>query len=298
LYFNNNLLLFGGIKELTQEKNDVAAFDLEEWKWKQVDANQISKETSSRVPAHHRGLALKSHKDANKKSKGKSALSISPDHGSQRIMGGGTLDTSRLYYSPRAGDKSMSRAGDNSVLSTSRKELVVSNSVLREKEAQMKHHKEMISRSAMQDQHEKARIEQKERMLADLNKLPEDKRMEMRQTTPMTETMKLSLAALGEKFAPVKHAESGPKDEVLLLRASSSMRYVPKSKPCIRDGHTAVLYKANMIVFGGQRHTMAMNDLFQFNIGTCVFGSTYDFDEEASKKQGPNIDFKAKLQPK
>jgi hypothetical protein len=36
--------------------------------------------------------------------------------------------------------------------------------------------------------------------------------------------------------------------------------------PIPRDGHTAVLYKNYMIVFGGDRNKFPFNDLFVFNI--------------------------------
>jgi hypothetical protein len=37
-------------------------------------------------------------------------------------------------------------------------------------------------------------------------------------------------------------------------------------KPCARDGHSALIYKNKMIVFGGDRHKMAFNDVYIFNL--------------------------------
>ena len=37
-------------------------------------------------------------------------------------------------------------------------------------------------------------------------------------------------------------------------------------KPCARDGHSAVIHKGHIIIFGGDRHRMSFNDMFIFNL--------------------------------
>ncbi len=37
-------------------------------------------------------------------------------------------------------------------------------------------------------------------------------------------------------------------------------------KPCARDGHTAGRYGNMMLVLGGDRHTMVLNDLLFFDL--------------------------------
>jgi hypothetical protein len=38
--------------------------------------------------------------------------------------------------------------------------------------------------------------------------------------------------------------------------------------PCARDGHSANVYKRNLVIFGGDRHQMQFKDIFMFNLGS------------------------------
>lgn len=45
---------------------------------------------------------------------------------------------------------------------------------------------------------------------------------------------------------------------------------IPKQKkigkPCARDGHSAVIFDGKMIIVGGDRHMMSLNDMFMLRL--------------------------------
>lgn len=45
-----------------------------------------------------------------------------------------------------------------------------------------------------------------------------------------------------------------------------SRRFIIGKKPCARDGQSVVVYKEKMYIFGGDRHLMAFNDLYSFDL--------------------------------
>jgi hypothetical protein len=45
-----------------------------------------------------------------------------------------------------------------------------------------------------------------------------------------------------------------------------SHRYIIGKKPCARDGQSVCVFKDCMYIFGGDRHLMAFNDLYSFDL--------------------------------
>lgn len=45
-----------------------------------------------------------------------------------------------------------------------------------------------------------------------------------------------------------------------------SHRYIIGKKPCARDGQTVNICDDKMFIFGGDRHLMAFNDLYSFDL--------------------------------
>lgn len=45
-----------------------------------------------------------------------------------------------------------------------------------------------------------------------------------------------------------------------------SHRFIIGKKPCARDGQSVSLYDNKMYIFGGDRHLMAFNDLYSFDL--------------------------------
>lgn len=62
-------------------------------------------------------------------------------------------------------------------------------------------------------------------------------------------------------------------------------RQIKNSKPCARDGHSMVILKDHIYIFGGDRHRMCFNDLY--------LRTMTDIYSENSKQINPSIIFKA-----
>ena len=45
-----------------------------------------------------------------------------------------------------------------------------------------------------------------------------------------------------------------------------SHRFIIGKKPCARDGQSIACFKDKMYIFGGDRHLMAFNDLYSFDL--------------------------------
>ena len=45
-----------------------------------------------------------------------------------------------------------------------------------------------------------------------------------------------------------------------------SHRFIIGKKPCARDGQTVNIWEDKMYIFGGDRHLMAFNDLYSFDL--------------------------------
>lgn len=45
-----------------------------------------------------------------------------------------------------------------------------------------------------------------------------------------------------------------------------SHRFIVGKKPCARDGQTVCINDGKMYIFGGDRHLMAFNDLYSFDL--------------------------------
>jgi hypothetical protein len=55
-------------------------------------------------------------------------------------------------------------------------------------------------------------------------------------------------------------------EQIILPRATIMNNKIKGNRPCARDGHTGLLFEDMMIIFGGDRHTMSLNDIFSLNL--------------------------------
>ncbi len=44
--------------------------------------------------------------------------------------------------------------------------------------------------------------------------------------------------------------------------------FIKGRRPPARDGHSAIFFEGNLVIFGGDRHHMPYNDLFIFDVAT------------------------------
>lgn len=66
-----------------------------------------------------------------------------------------------------------------------------------------------------------------------------------------------------ESIGNQEMSKSELKQEIMY---DDSHRYIIGKKPCARDGQSVSVYKDCMYIFGGDRHLMAFNDLYSFDL--------------------------------
>lgn len=253
-----------------QERNDVVLFDIKQSKWRELDIDSLAEnlDFSDAMSSRSRvkGLALtpRTRLPASPRVIGPELFiqaqspKRSPKHSHRS-----SLDTySHINLSPRT---------------NATKALVVSGAVLKGKQSlnsSKLSNDNNIMRSALFDQAEAEQLMKKQNMLKELE-VPEEEKQFMRQTTPLTSTMAQSLKVLGA-ITDKRNSNRGEgfqKDEIVIAHLTSTYgrhptneRLVHSKKPCIRDGHTALIMDGKLVVFGGQRHTMSLNDIFFFEL--------------------------------
>ena len=64
----------------------------------------------------------------------------------------------------------------------------------------------------------------------------------------------------------IGNQENGRKELKQEIVYDQSHRFIIGKKPCARDGQSVTLFNGKMTIFGGDRHLMAFNDLYQFDL--------------------------------
>ena len=84
--------------------------------------------------------------------------------------------------------------------------------------------------------------------------------------------MKISLDVIGNPDPKLKVQEDKLTDfgkeswSKFLGPLQNHSNVVAGKKPCARDGHCAVLLGSKLVIFGGDRHQMSFNDIYQLDL--------------------------------
>ncbi|CAI2364122.1 unnamed protein product [Moneuplotes crassus] len=225
--YKNYLLLFGGIFELTKELGDLYAFDTNGSKW-----FTIFEETDSPVHKHSPGSTF----------------------------GMGRFNRADSIKSPSPVNSSFKKSDPNfsmSLKKTKKSKKNLNHSIFEVDSSMLKKQKQM-----------KALIKKREK-----EKNPMEHSM---LTSPTSLSMKNSFLInnTGKGF---ENYFNHQKKKKLGLTLSPDVSQISPSKvarnskvtglrPRPRDGHTAMFWNDNMVIFGGDRHHMPFNDLFSLDL--------------------------------
>jgi hypothetical protein len=64
----------------------------------------------------------------------------------------------------------------------------------------------------------------------------------------------------------IGNQESNRKEVRQEIIYDDTHRFIIGKKPCARDGQSVNIYNGKMFIFGGDRHLMAFNDLYMFDL--------------------------------
>jgi len=290
VYKNEGLLIFGGIQDITHERDDILYFSFAQKQWKILDNQYDHSKVSSKAPSPDR--SPKSNK-FDRSFRGKSFMdspgkktSIFKESRQSSRNDIGTAGAKR-GYSP-----ALSVKGRFSKLPTNNS-FVMSHSDMKNTLPFSAKAAARTYQGLTKDNEEKRRklfLAKKANFLKEFEISDPSEIKELVVKSPTTESMKNSIVAVNYKGhqdffeAAAANGNSSPskakKKPVSffdnILGADFMKVKIPIQgklnghKPCARDGHTALIYGNKMIVFGGDRHKMSFNDLYSLNMKQLI----------------------------
>ena len=292
LYNDHYIVIFGGIQEITREKDDVTAFNLKTNKW--ITLQIESSFNRSISPLKKLVYPNESNKSTIKQSdKVKSpTLQIKRKNSipkSANIQSNHSNSDLRPTYNP-ANNTNITRA---SVTHHTRDIGNASFCLKTEKDVSIMNKSSYLDRtsspnsSALKTVKEEKRkrifLMKKHLLLSEFEIIDPQQKLQLQIKSPTTEAMKNSILALNykrgtgtkqdENKKSPNHAESAILESLNLpsiMNIVPANGKVPGHRPCARDGHSASIYKGRIVIFGGDRHKMSFNDIYLFNLDKAI----------------------------
>ena len=286
------MIVFGGILDITHEKNDIFIFHIDKGTWIPIekDTKWIFEEASKFQSPHKKNNPSHSHDGSRspfRGSKGSPQKSFYAGKDSVDVSEGGS-PTSSVANKTRGSDqsplgrsmKSPSKYSKVKLLDTLPKGVYSPGATGSGENEDGSPIKPKTMSQFQSNLEEKAT---KERMLRKMILLKEfevdenqDQEDEFKIVTPALEAMQKSIQSLG-----INDNKSKEKTEAMLsntLAGLDAFRGIAEKniddgkptkvgvKPVARDGHSATVDNGKMFIFAGDRHKMSFNDLFALNL--------------------------------
>ena len=278
--YKNNIILFGGIHDVTHEKNDILVFDISKNTW-----SVLEKETKWAFEEDYK--SDKSNKSYLKAETGVNQFKPSKFGAEKKDMRLITLDQDSISVSMYTQQES---PRNNESKYTIQKNFQIPKTHKYHKlklESYTFTHKGLVSpqstknfsysptgsefKSSLQERKEKDALMKKNALLKEFE--VSDKEGEsLRAATPTTEAMRKSISGLGftvdnqSDFQMQKMALDQTKIALLKNYEVNNASIKLGVKPCARDGHSACVDGNKLYIFAGDRHKMSFNDLFVLHL--------------------------------
>eukprot|EP00825_Cyclidium_porcatum_P041056 TRINITY_DN5310_c0_g2_i3.p1 TRINITY_DN5310_c0_g2~~TRINITY_DN5310_c0_g2_i3.p1 ORF type:complete len:278 (-),score=48.24 TRINITY_DN5310_c0_g2_i3:186-1019(-) len=260
-YFEGNLILFGGIHDITHELDDLYVFSLTEKQWYLIDEDSAQNKELSQYQSIQK--QQKNHD-----------IDSSPNH---------------LSSANNMRKKQSVKHQNSSTLSPTKKNLSkMQSSQYSAKRWEKEHIEKELGLDSpttpssptknLKNKKRKEYLQKKYRILGEFNNLPPEQELQYMNTqSPVTESMKNSLERIGNpnsnmKLKPGRLTDFGRTTMSKFLQPiiDDSKVKVGK-KPCARDGHCVDIYQNNkLVIFGGDRHQMSFNDIHALDLTKTI----------------------------
>ncbi|CAD8052466.1 unnamed protein product [Paramecium sonneborni] len=250
--YQNKLVIFGGIHDVTWELDDLHYFNLDIQEWKTINFD-TSRRQELELPS-----PVKTNKNPSRQRKIKRlpillrplSLRKSPCPSPKKLRPGSLSDYS-----------SYSISGRNNIASPdlSQYQSNQNNSTIH---------------TTLNNVQERKRWEQLKKKTAMLKLFEVENReiMNFQDDCIVAEKLKTSIILIGNPKQDLK-IKKGILTEFgqqiiskFLLPITGGQNTINGKKPCARDGHSVAVFQNYMILFGGDRHTMSFNDLYLLNL--------------------------------
>ncbi|KAL4492534.1 hypothetical protein ABPG72_007647 [Tetrahymena utriculariae] len=255
LTYKDKLILFGGIHDITHEKNDMFVFNVRNKKWSIIDENTSHNQSSLNddILAVEQSFSNgfqneQSFKDQNKKSypevnKQSHNVRTKTKNSSLERIKAANSEKHNLSNSSRLLKQSMKKQNDS--VGSKEESHTVNNQM---------------------EENRKKRIQMKKMNLLSEFELNEQEKSVIRPVSPTTENMKNSIQTVGNPLGKTKYSlrilDSSLTRTQLAGNSEQRQNKMIGRRPCARDGHSAVICDNFCFIFGGDRHMMSYNDLF------------------------------------
>ncbi|CAD8212285.1 unnamed protein product [Paramecium octaurelia] len=244
--YEGQLVLFGGIHDITWELDDLLTFNISKQEWKTINQD-TSRRKDMEVPS-----PIKSNQSPQSKRKSVKFTPIirpfnlrkSSCQSPKKVR---SFTQSQQYYFPKSQN-------------------VIMN------EAHKKHDSSIIpSKNHVQERRKSDCLKKKAAMLK-LFDVETNKRDSFQDDCNITEKLKTSILLIGNPKQDLKLAKGTLTEfgkqiiSKFILPLCNGKNVISGKKPCARDGHAIAVLENQMVLFGGDRHTMSFNDLFILNL--------------------------------
>ncbi|CAD8060402.1 unnamed protein product [Paramecium sonneborni] len=227
---NQGLYLFGGIHDITHEKNDLWMFKNNEWVLLEEDNSrrQVNDDLNDSLDKASQSKPNKQKEKAkNQDMQNRTIFLLGEDSELRSPQRRGSLKNITL---PAGNQKIITEQNNVSQATNNMEEL------------------------------KKRRWQQKKmQMLAEFE-LTEEEKQKFRSSSPTTEQIKNSINLITNQDKGGQRKISSP---VGRKQQQTQAQLIGK-KPCARDGHSVIVAGEFMIVFGGDRNLMSFNDLYMY----------------------------------
>ncbi|CAK56009.1 unnamed protein product (macronuclear) [Paramecium tetraurelia] len=254
--YQNKLILFGGIHDVTWELDDLHSFNVDIQKWKTINAD-TSRRKEAEVPS-----PTKTNRNQPRQQKPRRgpillrplSLRKSPSPSPNKLRPG-----SQSQYS----SYSINNNPNN-----------FASPELSQYQSNQNNQNNSTVHTTLNNVQERKRWEQKKKKTAMLKLFEVENReiMNFQDDCNVTEKLKTSIILIGNPKQDLK-LKKGILTEFgqqiiskFLLPITGGQNVINGKKPCARDGHSVAVFNDFMIVFGGDRHTMSFNDLYFLNL--------------------------------
>jgi len=280
--YKDMLIAFGGILDITNEKNDIFVFSLASSKWE--NAEQATKWVFQQEEKQLKPTPIKKSAFGKKEPRNKSLhKSNHAHHHSHPHLKVNIQQADSDYgsqYSDQSQDISFASNQNTTTLKAVRFEKlklpsVYQNSVSHVSQSKMGREAEELGRSAshrtfkstMAENHVKSKMMKKMLLLNEFQ-VSEAEAQTLRAPTPATDSLIKSLKNLTISPSNIDKIDYSvtTRDILLTTKSATEEKIKVGVKPVGRDGHSAVVINDRMFIFAGDRHKMSFNDLFALNL--------------------------------
>ena len=270
--YEKMLVIFGGIHELTHEKNDINIFHIEAKKWILAESETKLRKNSVAYDGKH---------SRNHPGKSKNLDGHHIDHKNDYISILTSDEESSSITHGTAIRKTTKKMHDNSNISGTKalspkfQKYKPDSNLMTSIDDERSKSPSNIHKNQVQDPHAMRKdkdLQMRKLVMLAVFDIPENEKHKFRNNSPTTLAMKDSIENTGiQNGIELGRRKSINKTDFINLSPLKNSQPITSNKtsghkPCARDGHSATIFEGKLMIYGGDRHKMCFNDLYSLDL--------------------------------